>query len=191
MTNYDNLIDWEFISTSEGGRILKGYVPPPDGGAIDSGVTIATGFDIGQRNPNDLATLPLHIRTVLREYCGVTGKDAVTLCNKHPLLISDEDAVVIDAMSHKEAIDNLLYSWKKANSCISFYCLDIKLRTVIMDVAFQYGNLAKRTPNFWGQVTTGDWQGAYFNLLNFGDAYKTRRNREAQLVKEVLYNGLV
>jgi len=50
---------------------------------------------------------------------------------------------------------------------------------VITSVAFQYGNLATETPNFWRQVTSGDWDGAVGNLRNFGDAYGSRRNREA------------
>ena len=49
-------IDWDFITEQEGGRILKGYLPDKKS---KSGVTIATGFDLGQRNESDLQGLSL------------------------------------------------------------------------------------------------------------------------------------
>ena len=50
-------IDWNFIAKEEGKRILKGYVPLPD--KSKSGVTIASGFDLGQHNESDLKGLKL------------------------------------------------------------------------------------------------------------------------------------
>ncbi len=41
-------IDWDFISSLEGDQRLAGYVPAAD--VSESGVTIATGVDLGQRN---------------------------------------------------------------------------------------------------------------------------------------------
>ena len=40
------MIDFNFISKLEGGRKTKGYVPDPEGSR--SGVTIATGVDLGK-----------------------------------------------------------------------------------------------------------------------------------------------
>ena len=54
---------------------------------------------------------------------------------------------------------------------------------MIASVSFQYGvALNRRTPNFWWQITNGDWDGALANLRNFGDRYDTRRNKEADLL---------
>jgi GH24 family phage-related lysozyme (muramidase) len=53
-------------------------------------------------------------------------------------------------------------------------------------VAFQYGDLASRTPNFWRQVVAHDWSAACANLANFGDRYPTRRKQEAQLLGSLL-----
>jgi hypothetical protein len=69
---------------------------------------------------------------------------------------------------------------------VSFEDLPDGVQTVIASVAFQYGSLQKRTPNFWRQITSGDWQGAYRNLQNFGDDYGTRRKKEAVLLKQSL-----
>jgi hypothetical protein len=55
-------------------------------------------------------------------------------------------------------------------------------------VAFQYGDLARRTPNFWRQVTEKKWADVIANLRNFGDHYATRRNVEADLLQDWLYN---
>jgi GH24 family phage-related lysozyme (muramidase) len=57
---------------------------------------------------------------------------------------------------------------------------------VVASVAFQYGDLSRRTPNFWRQVTSGDWDAALNNLRHFGDKYPTRRNKEADLLAKDL-----
>lgn len=48
-------IDFSFISQLEGGQKLDGYVPAAT--KSKSGVTIATGFDLGARNEGDLRKL--------------------------------------------------------------------------------------------------------------------------------------
>ena len=45
-------IDYSFLSELEGGSKINGYLPAV--GVSKSGVTIATGFDLGQRNESDL-----------------------------------------------------------------------------------------------------------------------------------------
>jgi hypothetical protein len=52
MTNKENqMIDYSFIEKLEGNTCI-GYVPDPENS--QSGVTIACGFDIGQRSKNEL-----------------------------------------------------------------------------------------------------------------------------------------
>ncbi|WP_259271153.1 pesticin C-terminus-like muramidase, partial [Klebsiella pneumoniae] len=71
-----------------------------------------------------------------------------------------------------------------------FSSLPLNTRTAIVSVAYQYGtNLASATPNFWSQVTNGQWQEAINNLNNFGDAYPTRRRSEAALIQSDLDAG--
>lgn len=52
-----NRINYEFLSRLEGGSRTSGYVPVPE--SSQSGVTIATGFDLGQRDEDDLKQLAL------------------------------------------------------------------------------------------------------------------------------------
>ena len=50
-------IDYKFISDLEGGSKTTGYVPAAS--VSKSGITIATGFDLGQRNESDLKSLKI------------------------------------------------------------------------------------------------------------------------------------
>lgn len=167
-------IDWDFIAKQEGSRKLKGYVPNAEGSK--SGVTIATGFDLGARNLSDLSGLPQAIIDKLTPFLGIKGANAKEQAKN--LNVTDEEAKTIDEFSHKEAENNLKTRWQAATG-ESFDNLPKNKATVIASVAFQYGNLETETPNFWRQVTSDDWNAAEANLRNFGDDYKSRRNREA------------
>jgi len=168
-------IDWDFIGELEGKRKLKGYVPDAEGSK--SGVTIATGFDLGARNLSDLAGLPQDIIDVLTPYLGIKGAEASDLASE--LVVDDSQAKIIDEFSHNEAVERLSSSWESKTGT-PFSELPMGKATTIASVAFQYGDLASKAPNFWEQVTTDDWDGAVANLRNFGDNYKTRRNKEAE-----------
>lgn len=169
-----------FIAELEG-RSLTGYVPHPSGSI--SGVTIASGFDIGQREHLEIMrAFGVELGGKLAPHVGVTGYDAINRLALIPLTITDQECESINTFAHRQATQRLLESWPRSST--PFGCLADECQTVIMSVAFQYGNLATRTPNFWRQVTTGDWVGALRNLRDFGDAYSTRRNKEADLLEK-------
>ena len=67
-----------------------------------------------------------------------------------------------------------------------FFDLPAQAQTVIASVAFQYGNLQHRTPTFWHAVTAQDWRAAVQCLMDFKDAYRTRRMHEADLLVELV-----
>lgn len=183
------MIDFKFIQAREGLE-LKGYVPKPDGGPVESGVTVASGFDIGQRSVEQIDDMfGYELADKLAPYCGVVGHDAVELITKRPLKITEDEAEEINRLAHKEAVNLLLADWNKATKT-PFHSLSDECQTVVASVAFQYGDLPTRTPNFWRQVTAGDWWGALANLRNFGDRFKTRRNIEADLLESRLLGEL-
>lgn len=184
------MIDFGFIAQLEG-RSLVGYVPLPDGGNVESGVTIACGFDVGQRSLQDLEHLPFIIATKLAPYVGLTGADAIRKLNHIPLQITEQECSYINAFAHSEAVDKLLYNWRKSGTELPFTALADECQTVIASVAFQYGHLPSRTPNFWRQITTGKWWNALANLRDFGDRFPTRRNKEADLLERRLTNELI
>lgn len=90
------LIDYSFLSDLEGGRFTTGYVPAAT--VSKSGVTIATGFDLGQRSETDLKNLGLNSGLIekLKPYLGSKKDDAKKLIEKTPLAITPAEAESID-----------------------------------------------------------------------------------------------
>lgn len=178
-------IDFTFIARLEGGPATRGYVP--DAANSRSGVTIATGFDLGQRHLADLQKLGLEAGLVQRlsPYLGLTGQQAVAKLAGLPLTLSAAEAEAIDEAFKLPFIERLATGYAKAGGG-DFAALPAAAQTVIASVAFQYGDLASRTPNFWKQVVAHDWNAAYGNLQNFGDRYATRRRQEATLLHTLL-----
>jgi GH24 family phage-related lysozyme (muramidase) len=176
------MINQSFISSLEGESLI-GYVPKPDGGAIESGVTVGCGFDIGQRSRIAIMrAFGVVLGGKLAPYASITGYDAIDRLSIRPLVITQEECGVINEFAHKEATDRLVNAWDKV-AVIPFTLLADECQTVVASVAYQYGSLAIACPNFWRQTTTGDWKGALANLRNFGDAFTTRRNKEADLLE--------
>lgn len=170
-------INFGFISKLEGGASCTGYVP--DAEHSNSGVTIATGFDIGQRTSKDLyKLLPNEIAAKLALFCQLKGLAAQEALAKEPLKITEHEAQVIDECSKKHFVNLLLHSYNQ-RSKVPFDQLPEQAQTVIASVAFQYGNLAKRCPTFWGFVIEQNWLAMVNELRNFGDRYPTRRYKEA------------
>jgi hypothetical protein len=181
MSHYS--IDFSFIASLEGGPATKGYVP--DAGNSRSGVTIATGFDLGQRKLADLQALALPdgLLERLRPYLGLIGPAAVTQLATLPLVISVAEAQQIDEAFKEPFINRLAASYAKSGGG-DFAQLPPQMQTVTASVAFQYGDLASRTPNLWKQIVAHDWAAAHANLLNFGDRYTSRRRQEAGLLSQ-------
>ena len=166
-------IDFDFILKQEGFE-TQGYVP--DAENSKSGVTIASGFDLGARVLEDLKGLPNDIVELLTPFLSLKGAEAQEVASN--LNVSEDQAKIINEFAKSEAITNLKTKWETSTGT-SFDTLSKEQATVLASVAFQYGDLESRTPNFWKQATSGDWEGAYNNLLNFGDRYDSRRKDEA------------
>ena len=173
MTN----INYDFIESLEG-FTTTGVVPDPL--KSKSGVTIGSGVDLGARNVNDLKKLNLPKKLIdkLTPYLGRKRGHALDFVNRRPLDISKEDARLITNSVREKELDSLAKQWKK-DTGKDFSELPENKATAVASVAFQYGNLASETPNYWKQVTSDDWEGAYANLRNFEDRYSGRREKEA------------
>ncbi|MEP7121366.1 MAG: pesticin C-terminus-like muramidase [Byssovorax sp.] len=178
-------IDWAFISAREGGERLDGYFPPAN--RSKSGVTIATGFDIGQRSKSDLERLVLSQVLVnkLSPYCGHTGSDAKEYVRKHPLNVTPAEARAIDKASKREATERLVRRYDAASE-VKFEALPAEAQTVIASVEFQYGSIQTKRNTFWLLVIAQDWSAAVKKLRHFGDDYKTRRKKEADLLEGIV-----
>jgi len=180
-------IDYKFLSELEGGSRVVGYVPAVS--VSKSGVTIATGFDLGQRKESDLIALKLDNTLIkkLKPYLGAKGKNALSLIKKHPLVITSDQAQYIDKSVKSKHISQIKLKYDSTpGNRTKFTDLPPQAQTVILSVSFQYGvNLNIRTPKFWKAVTSQDWPEAIKILKSFGDAYPTRRKKEAALLEEI------
>lgn len=175
------MIDYAFITAMEG-YCLEGYIPDSNGSR--SGVTIGSGFDIGQRNNAELERdFSADLATKLIPYANKIGAAAQLALELQPLILDEDEVTTINKVAHRQSTQRLLASWQKAPTFCDFDQLSPICQTVIASVAFQYGHLPLRTPNFWSQVTQGDWAASLANLRNFGDRYPTRRNKEADLLE--------
>ncbi len=193
-------IDWAFIAEQEGVAITEGYVPADAEGRVlgRSGVTIGTGFDLGQHSEEDLTLIaprgtPLF--ETLRPYLGLRRDAAQKALSASPLTISPEDAAAIDqAVKRRKAaevadrFDTAIARMGEAGHF--FHELPPQAQTVIMSVAFQYGDLATRTPTFWSNSLMQNWHAVHAELRNFRDRYPSRRRREAAYLEPLLDEDL-
>lgn len=184
-------VDWSFISDREGGQVLTGYVP--DASGSQSGVTVGTGIDLGQRAESDINALGISadLKTKLKPYCNKTSKDATDYLKKNPLTITAADATSLDKAIKGPLLDKLIAAYDdavdRANttdhcSRVHFNDLPQGIQTALASANFQYGSLPGSTPNYWKQITEQRWKDASDNLKKFGDAYPTRRKLEAGLI---------
>ena len=184
-------VDFDFIKELEG-YTLEGVIP--DAENSNSGVTVASGFDLGQRNLNDLKGLPKNLKDKLTKYLGYKGTEAENQLRRFPLNITEEEASILNKKAKEETIINLYNSWYDATGQ-SFNDLDQGQQTAVASVAFQYGDLPSRTPNFWFKATEGRWDFVYDELMNFKDRYSTRRQKEAaylqNYIEPILSNPLI
>lgn len=183
------LVDPTFIGRQEGFR-LDGYVP--DLGTSMSGVTIGTGVDIGQMSVADIQSLDLanELKQKLVPYAGLTQHNAAYVLSTLPLYLTVDEAHALDRAVTQNIIGGVAARYDLAAPGRSFAELPLEARTVIADVAYQYGpNLEQRAPAFWSDVTQGHWDSATQKLRAFGDRYPTRRNAEADLLKSAIDRG--
>lgn len=176
---YIEAIDFEFIGKLEGGCILKGYVP--DHKNSKSGVTIATGFDLGARNERDLRKIGLSAVLIgkLYPYLGRKSTNAYEYLQQHPLNISENEGKIIDIGVKSQLIEKLVVRYNE-DSPLAFNDLPACWQTVIASVEFQYGSIRKACPKFWIYVTHQQWDTAINELMDFGDSYPSRRRQEAE-----------
>lgn len=183
-------IDYEFLSAREGGCKTIGYVPAAQ--VSKSGVTIATGFDLGPRSEAELNNLGLPILLIakLKPYLGKKSQDAVDYLRTNPLRITLEEGKSIDKAVRSSHINSLkikyfasIHNTEKKD----FFNLPTEAQTVIASVSFQYGfNLDTATPKFWKAVASQDWKEAVKVLEGFNDHYPSRRRMEAALLGKIV-----
>lgn len=178
------MIDWAFIASLEGADVLTGYVPNPAGSL--SGVTIATGVDLGHLGNGAFLGLPEQVQALVTPYLGLFGAAAVKALQAKPLRITAAQARALDAAAEAAVLGPLKMRWARYAKT-PFDALPGRAQTVLASVAYQYGaGLDQRCPRFWGCMTRQDWQSAISELHAFGDAYEARHLKEAAYLRPLL-----
>ncbi|MCL1123215.1 pesticin C-terminus-like muramidase [Shewanella surugensis] len=181
------MIDFIFIEALEGNSNTA-YVPDPENS--HSGVTIGCGFDLGARSCGELEqAFESTLANKIMPYAGLKRHQAQAALQVSPLTLCETEMTQVNEYAKQQAITRLESLWQSSNPFVPFEHLPSPCQTVIASVAFQYGNLLCRTPNFWRQVSAGDWFSALENLRDFGDKYPTRRHKEANLLEGWLIKG--
>jgi len=193
------MIDFSFIQALEGKRVLKGYVPvDKEGKAIGkSGVTIASGVDLGQFSYKEFTDLfPAYsdskLFNQLYDYIGFTGDEAIARLKALPLTITEDQAIMIDSVMHDKFNRELQKHWNEAFD-VKFYELPDKVKTVLFSLAWNMGvNLPKVLPHtariFVDCYVTKCWNKAYHALFHFQckqPQLKSRRLKEAEYLKSL------
>ena len=173
-------IDWDFISSLEGKGANQGYVP-----SNNSGVTIATGFDLKQKDRKFFEGIGLseNIIEKLIGYVGISGAEAEEFIANQPLILEDNEVAEIDQASKNFYAHSIATDYNNRNPKKKFKDLEPYQQTILASVGFQYGSF-NRTPSFIQHATSGNWDGVVSELQDFKDDFSTRRNKEADYYTE-------
>jgi hypothetical protein len=173
-------IDVDFLRLLEGEE-LKGYVPTQAGRPIgNSGVTISTGFDLGQWDKQSLqGRISPKLLSKLEIYLGSKKWAAIELLKISPLTITKEESKVLARFAKRKTVEKLMISF----GLRQWNQFDPAIKTVLTSVAYQYGDLQKRCPKLFKRAYNNDIVTVIQELENFGDAYPTRRKKEANYLK--------
>lgn len=185
-------VNFAFIGSLEGRRLV-GYVPRGSDGEIEghSGVTVATGVDLGQDHHGGyIDGLPISpaLRAKLDPYMGFTGEDAADYLTQHPLILTEAEVDTLDAAVQGAHVEMLADRYDAAVGPVGLLPFDKipdEAQTVICSVAFQYGDLARKCPQFWRAACSQDWAAVIGELKDFGDKYPSRRKKEADHLEKL------
>jgi uncharacterized protein len=184
-------VDWDFFVKEEGTR-LDLYAPSI---GDKSGITIATGVDLGQRNREEIGKLPIGDALIqkLLPFAGLRGEAAKARAKAESgrFRLEPHEAEALDAAIFADIYTRVKGRYDGEYGGGAFEALPKPVRTVIMSIAYNEGPYAK-APNFRGYVARGDWVGAIRELRNWStrkdypSKLLDRRRREADYLERHL-----
>ncbi len=203
-------INFVMLSGWEGGQYLHGYIPTAGKTGIvagQSGLTIATGYDIGQGGADLLQNAGIDQQTLnkLTPFAGKKFKDKsraevldyVTNTLRVPVpTIAKGQADLLDKESHARHLRAAIRAWNaaKATGVPEFIALPTPWQTVLLSRFFQIGAGANNVGyfrRFWVAATTGEWATAVTLLRTTDPNYSRRYNQEADFLATQLPPAVV
>ena len=181
-----------FLAQREGVKLI-GYIPlEKDGTAMDkSGVTIGTGFDIGQQKLSDLKGLDKKIQEIIKPYLGIKGQSAIDLLEKNkdskPTLTAPQE-LILNTWLENKTYKAIQKKWNSSNSKVKFEKLPEGKATALYSASLNFGLKGLASFNLWTQATSGKWEEAAKNLETWSGNKQLlpRRKLEAGLIRETI-----
>lgn len=192
-------INFQFIARAEGDQWLRGYVPMQHGVVIGhSGMTVASGFDLGQWTVGDMKKQGLSgpLLEKIQPFAnhkmfGMTKAQVVALIatlGPVPVLTKDE-ADICDMIIFTSITNAAKISWdtqaKNKNGVPLFAALPQGWQTVWVSRFYQEGGSPKFSSaiNFRSNALAGNWQDA-IDALNSYTKYRDRITSEINFLKQ-------
>lgn len=151
-----------------------------------SGITIATGVDLGQTSAAELAAYGLEPALGLRlsPWLGLKRKAAIEKLAAMPLTISEDFAASLDHAVHGGYLARHVRPAFERASGASFDSLPRQAQAVIFSCCYQKGcgGVARDWPRLWSCLIRQDWQAASRELLTGFRQYVGRRRKEGLLL---------
>lgn len=182
------LVGYSFVKGEEGTK-LNGYVPNMG----VSGVTIASGLDLGQQSMSRLRSFGIldSVISKLAPYVGLKGRSAsLALANK-PLRLSKEEIDHIDAQVMPFYAREAAAAFNAVSPGKNFTELPFPVRTALFSAFYQHGNF---TNHRWLRDAAfaagrGDYNNAA-SSFRLAPAYRERRAREASLIQSAIKQSI-
>lgn len=188
-------IDFDVISKLEGGQQLSGYIPVKDGKVIgQSGVTIATGVDLGQWSLTDFKKLELPEELIkkVEPFLGRKKESALDAIAEQSLEITKEEADLLDKAIYKQIFLRVEELYNR-DGFSTFEQLPAPAQTVIASVATNrgpaFGTLGGAWKTLWNYFLNGEWANAKRMLSTFphdNTGLKARRKAEARILSALI-----
>lgn len=193
-----------FLATVEGPRQTRGYIPcrKKSGGSANytggsnpenyiamgvSGVTIATGCDLGQTDQATMLAYGLDVMIAARfgPYFGKKKDAAIRTLHQWPLEITAKQAEAVDRAVHHGYLDRYVRPFWNRHCRVKFDDLPKAAQAVAMSVCFQKGcgGVKRDWPRLWKYLTQCDWASASHELQNGFRQYASRRRTEGKLLE--------
>jgi hypothetical protein len=204
------MIDYDFINSVlarfEGRAYTRGYIPcwggtyyggaePLKGEPLGaSGVTIATGVDLGQQTRKGLSDMGISLCTLayLIPYLGLRRQAAVERLKKEPLTIAPEQVTEIDHAVHARYINETADMFGRER----FEVAPKQVQAVAVSLHYQFGEPRRdASPSLglaWNAMRHGDYKTAAEHLTAIQgwsiahQQYLPRRRQEAALLAEIV-----
>ncbi len=171
-----------FLEQQEGFK-SKAYLDTRGNPTIGMGVNLAA-FDVKSLRDTGISE---NIISKVLPLLGAKGEVAKQRIKDFPVSLDENEALEL-SKAIKQASKETLESQYKTETGASLEDLPVQARTVMLSLAYNFGDIKKKLPTFWDYATMGRWDEAsnFLEKQTWKQPELTaRRQKEAALLKEL------